>query len=88
MYSVATYRLSTGNKAEELSSKAFFLDNNEKVLFELRHAIQRNEKQFYCGYCGKELKICGGGEGINKDCISATNTKISMIIVYIQMKIV
>lgn len=30
MYSVATYRLSTGNKAEELSSKAFFLDNNEK----------------------------------------------------------
>lgn len=66
MYSVATYRLSTGNKAEELSSKAFFLDNNEKVLFELRHAIQRNEKQFYCGYCGKELKICGGGEGRNK----------------------
>ena len=66
MYSVATYRLSTGHKAEELSSEDFFEANNEKVLFELRHAIHRNEKQFYCGYCGKELKICGGGEGRNK----------------------
>lgn len=68
MFSVATYRLSTGYKAEELSSEAFFTDpaNNEEVLFKLRHAIQRNEKQFYCGFCGKELKICGGGEGINK----------------------
>lgn len=68
MYSVATYRLSTGHKAEELSSKAFFEcpTNSEEVLFKLRHAIQRNEKQFYCGFCGKELKICGGGEGRNK----------------------
>ena len=65
MYSVATYRLSTGNKAEELSSKAFFSDNNEEMLFKLRHAIQRNEKQFYCGFCGKELTI-RGGEGQNK----------------------
>lgn len=65
MYSVATYRLYTGNKAEELSSKAFFSDNNEEVLFKLRHAIQRNEKQFYCGFCGKELTI-RGGEGRNK----------------------
>ena len=65
MYSVATYRISTGHKAEELSSKAFFSDNNEEVLFELRHAIQRNEKQFYCGFCGKELTI-RGGEGRNK----------------------
>ena len=65
MYSVATYRLSTGNKAEELSSEAFFTANNEEVLFKFRHAIQRNEKQFYCGFCGKGLTI-RGGEGRNK----------------------
>lgn len=65
MYSVATYRLSTGNKAEELSSEAFFSTYNEKDLFEFRHAIQRNEKHFYCGFCGKELTI-RGGEGRNK----------------------
>jgi len=68
MYSIATYRISTDNKAEDLSSKDFFdpNKNNEEDLFKWRHAIQRGEKHLYCGLCGKPLRICGGGNGENK----------------------
>ena len=66
MYSIATYRISSENKAEDLSSKVFFTQNSEEDLFKDRHAIQRGERHFYCGFCGKPLKICGGGKGENK----------------------
>lgn len=66
MYSIATYRISTDNKAEDLNSKVFFTCNSEEDLFKWRHAIQRGEKHLYCGLCGKPLRICGGGKGENK----------------------
>lgn len=65
MYSIATYRVSTDNKAEDLNSKVFFTQNSEEYLFKWRHAIQRGEQHLYCGFCEKPLKICGGGKGEN-----------------------
>ncbi len=62
MYSVATYRISLDNNAEDLSSQNFFTQNREEDLFLWRHAIQRGEKHLYCGFCGQPLKISGGGD--------------------------
>lgn len=62
MYSVATYRTSLDNNAEDLSSQNFFTQNREEDLFRWRHAIQRGEKHLYCGFCGQPLKISGGGD--------------------------
>ena len=62
MYSIATYRIATNKKAEAYNSKDFFENNNEETLFKMRHAIQLGDKHLYCGYCGGELNIVGGGE--------------------------
>ena len=63
MYSVATYRTSLDNNAEDLSSQNFFTQNREEDLFRWRHLIHLDQKHLYCGLCGKPLKICGGGKG-------------------------
>ena len=65
MYSVATYRISLDNNAEDLSSQNFFTQNREEDLFRWRHLIHLDQKHLYCGLCGKPLKICGGGKGEN-----------------------
>ena len=65
MYSVATYRTSLDNNAEDLSSQNFFTQNREEDLFRWRHLIHLDQKHLYCGLCGKPLKICGGGKGEN-----------------------
>lgn len=62
MYSIATYRISTGKEAEALYSKDFFTNNSEVTLFEHRHEIERGKEHLYCGFCGEEIKISGGGE--------------------------
>ena len=62
MYSLATYRTSTDSKAEALRSEDFFTKNREDYIWGWRHAIQRDERRLYCGFCGQLLKISGGGE--------------------------
>ena len=62
MYSIATYRTSTDSKAEALRSEDFFTKNREDYIWGWRHAIQRDERRLYCGFCGQLLKISGGGE--------------------------
>ena len=63
MYSIATYRTATDKKAEAFSSKDFFENNSDDILFrDNRQAIFHGTKHFYCGYCGCELNIVGGGE--------------------------
>ena len=61
IYSIEGYRESKDRKAEEKSSADFFTQS-EDVLFGYRHRIQHGHLHYYCGYCGEELKICGGGE--------------------------
>lgn len=61
LYSVEGYRDSKDSKAEEKSSADFFTQS-EDVLYDYRHRIKRGQLHYYCGYCGEELKICGGGE--------------------------